>query len=198
LAINSAAGEDKIGLFGGTFDPIHIGHILIAEWILNFLGLSKIIFIPNKIHPFFKRENITAAEKRAEMIRMVTDDFPFFEISTIEIEREGISYTIDTIRDMSRLYPGAEIYYIIGEDNLHKFELWKDSEKILKMAKVVTFRRGNSGKFDLKSKQILTLNSPLFDISSTDVRMNIKENKKYQSLVYPKVYQYIEDNNLYR
>lgn len=193
--------KEKIGLFGGTFDPIHLGHTIIAEWVLNQLSLDRIIFIPNKIHPFSKRENIISAETRAEMIRMAVKDFSFFEMSTIEIERPGVSYTVDTIRAMLTDYPQAEIFYIMGEDNLEKFALWKDSEDILELAKVVTFRRRNSGKignsFEYLDKMI-KLESPYFDISSTDVRERIKRKQKFQSLLHPRVYGYIIENNLYQ
>ncbi len=193
--------KEKIGLFGGTFDPIHLGHTLIAEWMLNYLDLTKVIFIPNKIHPFAKRENIIPAEERAEMIRLAIKDFPFFEMSTLEIERLGVSYTVDTIRTMIKDYPDAEIYYIMGEDNLDKFTLWKKSEEILKLARVVTFRRRSGAKTSLPERyldKMLRLKSPYFDISSTDVRERIKKGEKYQSLLYPQVYRYIMGNNLYR
>ena len=193
--------KEKIGLFGGTFDPIHLGHTIIAEWILNYLSLNRIIFIPNKIHPFSKRENIISAEIRAEMIRIAIKDFPFFEMSTIEIERPGISYTVDTIRAMLSDYPQAEIFYIMGEDNLEKFALWKDSGEILELAKVVTFRRRNSGKIGISREDIdkmVRLETPYFDISSTDVRERIKKRQNFQSLLYPGVYRFIIEKNLYQ
>ncbi len=198
---NKKKSEEKIGLFGGTFDPIHIGHTIIAEWILNYLKLNKIIFIPNKIHPFSKRENIIPAKMRAEMLDMAIKDFPFFEMDTIEIDRPGISYAVDTIRKMIADYPQIKFFYIMGEDNLNKFSLWKESDEILNLVTVVTFRRKNSGNNALSQKcldKMLRLETPYFDLSSTDVRERIKRNQNFQSLLYPEVYRYIVKNNLYK
>ncbi len=197
--INNKKNE-KIGLFGGTFDPIHIGHTVIAEWIQNYLNLNKIEFIPNRIHPFSKRQNIISAEVRAEMIKLAINDFPDFEMSTIELKRPGISYTVDTIRAMITEFPFAEIYYIMGEDNLEKFELWKDAVDILDLAQVVTFRRSNTVNdkpVNINTNKMLKLESPYVDISSTEVRNRIKNHRNFQSLLCPAVYQYIVKHNLY-
>ena len=193
--------KEKIGLFGGTFNPIHLGHTVIAEWIQNYFSLNKIVFIPNRIHPFSKRQNIISAEIRAEMIKIAINDFPDFEMSTIELKRPGISYTVDTIRAMIAEFPFAEIYYIMGEDNLEKFESWKEAVEILNLAQVVTFRRSNTVKdkqLNINTNKMLKLKSPYVDISSTEVRNRIKNHWNFQSLLCPDVYQYIVKHNLYK
>ena len=198
--INSKKKE-KIGLFGGTFDPIHLGHTIIAEWIKNYLELNEIIFIPNKIHPFSKRENIISADIRAEMIKKTINNFPYFKLSTIELKRPGISYTVDTIRSLMSEFPNAEIYLIMGEDNLAKFESWKEAAEILNLVQVVTFRRRNDTmeeSVNINTDKMFKLKSPYIDISSTEIRDRIKNSRNFQSLLYPDVYQYIVKHNLYK
>jgi len=193
--------KEKIGLFGGTFDPIHLGHTIIAEWIKNYLELNEIIFIPNKIHPFSKRENIIPADIRAEMIQKAINNFPYFKLSTIELKRPGISYTVDTIRSLMSEFPNAEIYLIMGEDNLAKFESWKEATEILNLVQVVTFRRRNDvmeESVNINTDKMLKLKSPYIDISSTEIRDRIKNSRNFQSLLYPDVYQYIVKHNLYK
>ena len=121
----------KIGVLGGTFDPIHHGHIIIGEFARISMDLDKVIFIPSGRHPFKDNKEITDPKIRCKMVELAIESNPYFEISTIEIEKAGINYTIDTIRDLKDQYKDAEIYFIIGSDILFEIEQWKEFEEII-------------------------------------------------------------------
>jgi nicotinate-nucleotide adenylyltransferase len=189
----------RIGLFGGTFDPVHIGHLIVAEWVQNVLKLNSIYFIPNYIHPFQKRENITGIKDRLEMLKLAIEDFPSFTLSMFEIDNKGISYAIDTIHHFENAFPESSLFYLIGRDNLNDFFKWKSPKNILKSAKVVVYDRidtETSGKQEWDSR-FEFIKCPLIEISSSMIRENIKSGKPVQSLLPPSVYRYIKEKNLY-
>jgi nicotinate-nucleotide adenylyltransferase len=188
----------RIGLFGGTFDPIHIGHTIVTEWIYDSLELDKIFFIPNYIHPFQKRTNITPAQKRLQMLKLAVKDYPDFEISSIELDRKDVSYTVDTIRYFKKNYPGTELFYIIGADIIAEFFSWREPHEILRLANIVVFNRSTTNfREPFKNEKLIYIDSPFIEISSTHVRHRIKENRSFRSLLAPKVYEFIIENKLY-
>lgn len=190
---------NKIGLFGGTFDPIHIGHTIVAEWIWDALGLERIIFIPNYIHPFHKRQGISDVRYRLRMLQLALADFPQFDISTLEIDREGVSYTIDTIRYFQKKYANTQLFLLIGTDNLNDFWKWKEPENILKEAQLVVYnRKGFSVDPKFKKEKIVFLDTPHIEISSTEIRQRIQNNRACQSLLHPMVYQFIKEHKIYQ
>ncbi len=189
----------KIGLFGGTFDPIHIGHTIVAEWIWDALHLDRVIFIPNFIHPFHKRQGISDARYRLRMLQLALSDFPQFEISTIEIDREGVSYTIDTIRHFQQKYADTQLFLIVGTDNLHDFWKWKEPQNILTEARMVVYnRKGFSVDPKFKKENIVFLETPHIEISSTEIRQRIQNKRACQSLLHPGVYQFIKEHKIYQ
>lgn len=182
-----------IFLFGGSFDPIHLGHIIPLIDIKDFLPVKKVIFIPAMIPPFKEGKTITEPEHRINMIKISIKDDDYFDISDFEIKKGGISYTIDTIRYFKNLY--NEIGFIIGEDNLKDFKKWKDWKKILKISKVIVLKRkDNSGELLQGMKMI---NTRTIEISSTEIRNRIKEGKEIKHLVKEGVAEYIYKNKLY-
>jgi nicotinate-nucleotide adenylyltransferase len=188
--------EKRIGLFGGTFDPVHLGHIIVAEWMQSKLDLEAVHFIPNYIHPFAKREDISNSSHRLKMLELALAEYPDFKICRYEIEKNEISYSIDTIRYFQKQYPDSQLFYLIGADNIAEFDLWKEADEIFKLATVVVFNRkgddrNQSGKFGY-------VDSPLIEISSSEIREHIKIGLPYQSFLHPDVYNYIEKNKLYR
>lgn len=193
----------KIGLFGGTFDPVHLGHLITAEYVLNELNLDKIYFIPAHKHALKSNNKITSPSIRLEILKIALKDYSCFEICDIELQSNKISYTIDTLTKFKQYegLPKSELYYIIGFDNLSELHLWKDYQKIWELANLVVLAR--PGEYDeqlvLKYKeQIIIPNSPKIDISSTLIRNNIKENKSWQAMVPSDVYKYIEYNKVYK
>ena len=188
---------NKIGLFGGTFDPVHAGHLIIAEWVLEELQLDHLFFIPAFLHPFHKRSDIAPAQKRLEMLQMALSGYKRFSADRVEIEREGVSYAVDTIRYFRKKYEGAELFYLIGGDNLADFERWKEPQAIKKLTNLVVYERG-SAIVKAGNKDILIPQSPFIDISSTQIRRRIADGKSCRSLLPPGVYDYIIENGLYR
>lgn len=157
----------KIGLFGGSFNPIHKGHIKIAKAAIKELKLDQLIFIPCQRNPFKKDVNYVDSQKRLEMIEMVLEDKMI--VSSFEINQQGTSYTIETVKHFRNKYPHDEIFLIIGSDNLTKLQKWKNIDQISKLSQIVIFKREKQiNKTNIKKYQCLLINNQLFPESSTD------------------------------
>ncbi len=187
--------KKRIGLFGGTFDPIHLGHTIVAEWLQFKLDLNEIHFIPNYIHPFSKRDNISGPEHRLKMLELALSEFPAFKICKHEIKSKEISYSIDTIHYFRKKYPDYQLYYLIGGDNIDEFHLWKNSDDIFRLVTVVVYNR--TVRSENKPNKFQFIDSPLIEISSSQIREHIKKGYPYRSFLHPDVYHYIEQKKLY-
>lgn len=189
----------RVGIFGGTFDPVHFGHLITAQAVKELRNLDKIIFIPANISPL-KEVLPSAAEKhRVKMLQLAIEGVPYFDWSDFEIKKEGVSYTIDTLCEMKKYYEVIEL--IIGEDNFRTFHLWKSFEEILKLATLLVLRRNikinkETGNHILETA--VFLETPEIDISSTLIRDRIKKGLPINFLVPQKVLKYIYKLNLYK
>ena len=190
----------RICLFGGTFDPPHIGHLLVAQTVCEAEYFDKILFIP-AFQPPHKRD-ITPVDERISMLELAVEGNPNFEISDVELKRKGVSYTIDTVKaiktEMS--LKNNEIFYLIGSDSLLEFQHWKEPEGILKECQVIVAIRPGFRPSDIPSwilQRIQFANIPRFEISSTNIRHRWVENKTIRYMVTLPVWEYIEKNNLY-
>ncbi len=186
-----------VGILGGTFDPIHLGHLICAQYVLENRNLEKIIFIPCKISPH--KTNVTSADgkHRMEMIKLAITDIPYFESSDYEVQNDGISYTINTLQYLKNKYEKLEL--IIGEDNFLKLDTWKQPEEIIQLSTVLVLKRDihAAQKENKFAKSVVYLNSPKIDISATDIRRRVQNNQPINFLVTEKVRRYIYTNNLY-
>ena len=126
----------KIGILGGTFNPIHHGHLILGQTALEDFGLDKVLIVPTKNPAYKKISKNVEIEDRVNMVRMAIENHPGFEFSDIELDREGYTYTVDTLRKLTRLHPDAEYYFIMGADSLYQIESWKDPGQILSMATI--------------------------------------------------------------
>lgn len=198
----------KIGIMGGTFDPVHIGHLIVAEQVRSSLELDKVIFIPAG-EPWMKADRkITASQHRVEMVRLAIASNPFFELSTIEIEHPGWTYTVDTLEQLSKdLDNGTRLFLLIGWDGLKNMPQWKAPYRISIIATLVTFPRPGVPEPDISileesmpalSERMVKLNWPYIGISSTDIRERLSIGKSVRYLVPPEVDSYIADQGLYR
>jgi nicotinate-nucleotide adenylyltransferase len=190
---------NKVGIFGGTFDPIHMGHLITAQSVMEIRKLDKIIFIPAYISPLKADVRTSSSEHRLHMIRLAVKDVPFFGFSDIEIKKKGISYTVDTLRVLKNKYD--EIEFIIGYDNIFSFHKWKDPDEILNLAKIIVLKRKSSKPPPFEDKyfhQAIFVQTRGIEISATDIRERVKKNKPIHFLVPQKVKEYIYEQNLYR
>ncbi|MDZ7264235.1 MAG: nicotinate-nucleotide adenylyltransferase [candidate division KSB1 bacterium] len=193
----------KVGLFGGSFDPIHNGHLTLAIWTQKALSLDRIIFVPAATPPHKLHHAITSAEHRLHMVELAIQNLPQFEVSAIEIERQGISYTIDTVVYLRKKYrlTKKELYLIIGADNLSEFSTWKDPDRILRLCQVVALPRPHVPLTALPAaiqRQVILLAAPLIDISATEIRQRIKNREPISHFVPPAVEEYIYQQQLYQ
>lgn len=197
----------KIGILGGTFDPPHNGHIAIAEEVRTKLGLDEIYFVPSSRTPLKEDAPILSSEHRVEMVRLAVAEHPFFKLSTVEIDREGISYTIDTINELrDSLGTENELFFILGWDNLEQLPYWKEPLEIIKLCRVVAVRRPGYSYPDMDSLErvipgisgkVIFLDEPEMDISATEIRKRISNGVDIKHLVPATVAGYIEENKLY-
>ena len=204
-----AKDVQKIGIMGGTFNPIHIGHLVIAEEVRFRFKLDKIIFIPAGNPPHKDYNNITAGKHRYQMTLLATMDNPYFDVSSIEIEREGITYTIDTITALrEKCDKDVELYFITGADSIIELSTWKEVDKLLNLCKFIAATRPgfDIAKIEDKVKEledrykknIYSLSVPALQISSTDIRNRIKQGITVKYLLPESVEYYINKHNLYR
>lgn len=197
----------KIGIMGGTFDPIHYGHLRAADEAYVALGLSEVIFMPTGFPPHKTGQKVTSAEDRYLMTILATTGCPYFSVSRIEIDRKGASYTIDTLNALIAMpkYHNAEFYFITGLDAVMNILKWKNTGDVIKTCKFVAVSRHGYSHERLEdelSKELLNaiipLEIPLLAISSTELRDRIKRNWSIRFLVPPLVDNFITKNNLYK
>jgi len=187
----------KIGILGGTFNPIHTGHLILAEEAREKLGLDKVIFVPAFLPPHKDDSGIAPAKMRLEMVKLAIKGNKSLMVSDIEIKRDGRSYTIDTIRGFKKLFVSDELYFIIGSDLLKYLDVWKDLNEIIKMVKFIAATRPGYPLEKIPS-YIATLPIRAVDISAFEVRSAIKDNRSFRYLVPDKVFDYINKKRLYK
>lgn len=187
----------KIGILGGTFNPIHVGHLILAEEVLQKIGLSKIIFIPTNLPPHKDNGQVISATHRMKMLRLAIRGNPHFGVSDIEIKRGGRSYTIDTLKELKKIYSGDELYFIIGSDLINYLDDWKDLKEIIAMVKFIVATRPGYSLQNLPD-YMTTINICAVDISAFGIRQCIKENRSFRYLVTEAVRHYILKKGLYR
>jgi len=188
----------KVGIFGGTFDPIHLGHLITAQSVKEIRNLDKIIFIPAYISPHKTDAKPSSPEDRLKMIKIAVDGIPFFDCSDIEVNKGGISYTIDTLRELKKYYDKIE--FIIGYDNIFTFHTWKEPDEIFKLADVIVLKRKSSHPPQFEDKyfrQAIFVQTRGIEISATDIRERVKSGMPINFLVPPKVMEYIYNHKLY-
>ncbi|MBA3066715.1 nicotinate (nicotinamide) nucleotide adenylyltransferase [bacterium] len=190
------------GLFGGTFNPPHIGHMILAEYSLHELSLDKVIFIPSGMPPHksqgSKPQDLPGCETRYKLTVLATCGNSMFEVSDYETKKSGLSYTIDTLRHFDKILRG-EMIFLMGMDSFNDLKNWKDSEDIINNFTLGMWRRpggdmsGNVSDYP----EIRRINAPEIPVSSSLIRKNIREGKPYRYLVPEKVYAYINAMDLY-
>jgi nicotinate-nucleotide adenylyltransferase len=215
----------KLGVLGGTFNPIHYGHLAAAEEVRDRLKLDRVLFIPSHLPPHKPEEEVPSAVHRMEMVRLAISGNAYFETSDIEITRGGTSYTIDTIRALLRAYPGAELYFITGLDTFLEVQTWHEWEELLTLCcfavlsrpgycfadimkidfmkhaekELTALDRGekNHARIEVSTFTIVLETIPLYDISSTDIRKRVNEGRSIKYHLPEAVEIYIMKKRLY-
>ena len=198
----------KIGILGGTFDPIHNGHLAIAEEARAYLNLTEVLFLPAG-QPWMKSDrSISPAQNRVAMITLALQTRPYFKLSTIEIEHQGPSYSVDSVTQLkAQAVEATDWYFILGWDNLSKIPHWKEPAKMVEMCFLAAvprpgYDRPNVKKLEAKipgiSKKIILMDKPRVDISATDIRNKVAQGLSINGLVPEAVAQYIKEKGLYR
>ena len=197
----------KIGIIGGTFDPIHYGHLILAEYSRTVFGLNEVLFIPTGTPPHKDEEGISSADCRYHMTLLATNTNPHFIVSTIEMKRKGTTYTIDTIKQLKEENYSVDYYFILGEDSLLEIHTWKEYDQLLRLCKFIVARRPYTDKKflmdrveelnSLYGEHIYILDAPLIEISSTQIRHRINMGLSIRYLVPEAVERYIYKYKMY-
>jgi nicotinate-nucleotide adenylyltransferase len=196
----------KVGIMGGTFDPIHTGHLVVANEVLNFYGLEEIIFIPAGDPPH-KKGTVANSFDRYIMTEMAVLSNNRFKVSDVEIKKAGKSYTLNTLLELTKQHPDAEFYFITGTDAVIELPSWREPEKLLNLCKFVAVSRPGISMEEARDKiseinkmfnsSIELFQAPMLQISSTDIRQRFMDGKSTKYLLPESVEQYIIKNNLY-
>lgn len=197
----------KIAILGGTFNPIHNGHIYIAQQFAEKLSLCKVLFVPTYIAPHKESKDLASAHHRLKMCEIAAKVNPIFEASDIEIRRGGKSYTVDTLKEFNSLYPDSQFYLLCGADMFTTLHQWKNYKEIMKLAVICSLPRDEQD-FDILSKyakglekdgaHIILLDSPKKTVSSTEIRNLIAKGRDIREFVPSEVLSYINTNSLYK
>jgi nicotinate-nucleotide adenylyltransferase len=196
------------GILGGTFDPIHTGHLILAQEVLGQLGLDEIWFVPTG-EPWMKRgQRLTSQVHRKEMVELAIKGNERFKLSTLEMDRPGKTYTVDTLEELrAGEMRDDEVLFIMGVDTLNSVHLWKCPERVLELAQLVVALRPGHGALDVGSlaaidptigERLMTVRLPLIEISGTELRRRVASGESYRYLVPDAVGEYIKTNGLYR
>lgn len=212
----------RIGLFGGTFNPIHFGHLRAAQEVLEYFALDKIIFIPSAVPPHKQTGNLADAEDRLEMIRLAIDNCSQFEVSDVELRRSGHSYTIDTVIYFRTLMPESRLYFIIGSDAFWEIDSWKSYKELFSLISFIVMARPGSDHKILEhylkteiseqyrfsesqnacihpeQQPVFGISGSLLDISSTQIRALIGQNRSVRFLFPESVENFIKHNRLFK
>jgi nicotinate-nucleotide adenylyltransferase len=188
-----------VGVFGGTFDPPHVAHLALAESARDQLGLDQVLFVPAARPPHKRGRAVSDATARLTMTRLAVRGNDRFKVSTVEIDRDGPSFTIDTLQALRVARPGAKFYLLMGEDSLAEFHTWRDPASILKQAVLVVARRpGARARRHKSMPAVRWLDAPLCDISSSALRRRARRGASLRYLVPQAVNAWIERTSFYR
>ncbi len=197
----------RIGILGGTFDPPHIGHLILAQYTMESLGLDEVLFVPVGAHPFKQDTTRTPSQHRVEMVRLAIQDNPDLRLSLVDVERAGPHYSADTVKILGEQRPGAELYFLMGGDNLRDFPSWTHARELIDRAKLAVMRRSDEGiSADMHedvlpglSQHVEIVDTPLLSIwiSSTHIVERLRQGMSVRYLVPDAVLEYIHAQQLY-
>lgn len=200
----------KLGIFGGSFDPIHYGHLLLAETCREQCQLDQVLFVPAAVPPHKQTQSLTASRERVEMLRLAIGGHGQLAVSTIEIDRGGVSYTVDTLAALAEQYPGSLLFFLMGADSLKDLPTWREPQRLCELAVPLVVRRAGSPEPDfsvishLVAKDRLDeirehqVEMPIVELSSTEIRRRVSSKRSIRYRTPRAVEKFIESHGLYR
>ena len=192
----------RLAIFGGSFDPPHIGHLLVAGDAADQLQLDQLLFVPAATQPLKAGRAAASATQRLEMVRLLVEGQPRFEVSDVEVNRAGLSFTLETLTHFAGQFPAAERFLLLGKDVLGTFDQWKEPSRIVQLAHPVLLARGDEAERPLpvamRGVDVRTLPTRRIDISSTEIRERVRAGRSLRGFVTDRVADYIANAGLYR
>ena len=188
----------RIGLLGGSFDPPHVGHLLAASDAYEALRLDRLLFIPAAVQPLKIDRTMVGADQRLAMTKMLAEGDPRFDVDSIEIDRGGLSYTVDTLTALTQRWPSAELFWLVGADIVSSFAQWREPDRIVELATVVVLQRAGDEAGGTLPVGMRCLATRRIDVSSTEIRQRVREGKSVRGFVPDAVAEYIAAERLYR
>jgi nicotinate-nucleotide adenylyltransferase len=197
----------RLGLFGGSFDPPHVGHLLVAIDAFDALGLDRIVFIPTGVQPLKAGRAVASPTQRLTMVRMLVGEDPRFAVDAVEIERPGLSFTVDTLATITERYPGSELFLLVGADVPGSFAKWREPDRIMELATVVVLQRGGGVEDTAEAedspdasafrRRLTYLPTRRVDVSSTEIRRRVREGSSIRGFVPDAIAAFIAAERLY-
>lgn len=202
--------NDKLGILGGSFDPIHYGHLLLAETCREQCRLDRVIFIPAAVPPHKRSQPLASARDRIEMVRLAIAGHEQLAVSSIEIDRGGVSYTVDTLTALAEQQPGSSLFFLMGADSLNDLPTWREPQRLCELAVPLVVRRASSPEPDFSSISHLVtakrldeirehqVEMPIIELSSTEIRQRVAIGRSIRYRTPRAVEKFIETHGLYR
>ncbi len=194
-------GSKKIGLYFGTFNPIHVGHLTIANYMVEYSDLDEVWLVVTPHNPHKKKNSLLDDIHRLAMVRIAVEDYPKLKASSIEFDLPQPNYTVNTLAHLEEKYPEYEFCLIMGEDNLKSFHKWKNYEVILERYAIYIYPRISEGRVEsrfMDHPAITLIEAPIMELSSTFIRNAIKKNKNIRPMLPDAVWKYLDEMNFYR
>ncbi len=192
----------KIGLFFGSFNPIHIGHLILANYILENSDMDELWFVVSPQNPFKDKKSLLTDHNRLDMVQLAVKNYPKMRASNVEFSLPKPSYTIDTLTYLKEKHPNYSFALIMGEDNLDSLPKWKNAEKLMSDYQIIVYPRTFEGeKKDseyLQHENISIVNAPIIELSATEIRNMIKEGKNVRPMLPPEVFEYLDGSSFYK
>ena len=188
----------RIGIFGGSFNPVHSGHMMLASYIAQTGEVDEVWMVMSPCNPLKDGVEMASESDRLNMLNLACEDVDFLKVSDIELSLPRPSYTIDTLKALRKLHPDIDFRLIVGSDNLAIFDKWKDSETILNEYGLIVYPRPDYSIDDFHDERVTIVDAPVLQISSTFIRQAISDGKDMNFFVPQKVYQYIRNHKLYK
>lgn len=192
----------KVGLFFGSFNPIHIGHLILSNYIIEHSDMDELWIVVSPQNPFKEKKTLLNDHNRLDMVELAVKNYPKMRASNIEFSLPKPSYTIDTLTYLKEKHPNYSFALIMGEDNLEGLKKWKNSEKIITDYQIIVYPRYFDKKNEeaeyLQHENIKLINAPIIELSATEIRKMIKENKNVRPMLPPEVFEYLDGSSFYK